>query len=204
MVLALALALAIVHALTPIAVRVAVRLQFFDVPAGYKGHRAPTPYLGGAAVMIGFLVASIAVASGAGEGRSLPVLVSVIGIAMVGTLDDRWPVAPWQRVAVEAILATGLWATGLGWSLGLGPAVDVVITVLWVVAVVNAFNLFDNMDGAASAMAGVVAGAVAVLGLVQSDAWLARERRSALRRLRRVPAAQPGSSVSADLPRRRR
>ena len=44
--------------------------------------------------------------------------------------------------------------------------------MLWVVAVVNAFNLFDNMDGAASSMACVVAGALAVLGLVNGDTWL--------------------------------
>ncbi len=91
---------------------------------------------------------------------------------MVGTIDDRITVGPLPRVAVEAGLAGLLWATGLGWPLGLGGAVDLVATVIWVVAVVNAFNLFDNMDGASSTMAGVVAAAVAVLGLVQSDVWL--------------------------------
>ena len=44
--------------------------------------------------------------------------------------------------------------------------------MLWVVAVVNAFNLFDNMDGAASSMACVVAGALAVLGIANGDTWL--------------------------------
>ena len=90
----------------------------------------------------------------------------------VGTIDDRRSVTPANRVAVEFGLATMLWSADLGWSLGLGPAVDLLATVVWVVAVVNAFNLFDNMDGASSTMASVVAGAVAVLGLVQSDVWL--------------------------------
>ena len=61
---------------------------------------------------------------------------------------------------------------GLGWSLGLGAGIDLVATVVWTVAVVNAFNLFDNMDGASSTMAGVVAAAIALLGLVLSDMWL--------------------------------
>ncbi len=168
--LVLVLAPAIVYGLTPFAIRLAGRLQFYDVPAGYKGHGAPTPYLGGAAVMIGFVVVVLTLAGD--EHRSLPLLAGVVVLGLVGTLDDRRPVAPWQRVVVEAVLATMLWAVGLGWSLGLGPALDVLVTVLWVVAVVNAFNLFDNMDGAASAMACVVGGAVAMLGQVQSDIWL--------------------------------
>jgi len=170
-VLGLMLASAIVYALTPIAIRLAVRLQFFDLPVGYKGHRAPTPYLGGAAVMTGFVVVALGFA--ADERRSLPVLAGVVVVGLVGTVDDRRPVHPWQRVAVEAILATMLWGVGLGWSLGLGSALDALVTALWVVGVVNAFNLFDNMDGSASGMASVVGGAVAVLGLVESDVWLA-------------------------------
>ncbi|MDX6683009.1 MAG: hypothetical protein QOG94_3048 [Solirubrobacteraceae bacterium] len=168
--LSLMLAPAIVYGLTPVAIRLAARLRFYDVPAGYKGHGAPTPYLGGAVVIIGFV--AVAPVLAAGERRSLPVLAGVVVLALVGALDDRRTVGPWQRVLVEGGLATTLWALGLGWTLGLGAVVDLLVTGLWVVAVVNAFNLFDNMDGAASAMASVVGGAVAVLGLVQSDVWL--------------------------------
>ena len=43
----------------------------------------------------------------------------------VGTLDDRHTIAPSVRVVVEALLALLLWATRLGWDLGLGGAVAV-------------------------------------------------------------------------------
>ena len=168
----LTLAMTIVYAATPLAIRLAARLDFYDVPAGYKGHGAPTPYLGGAAVITGFVVAVAALTLSSAPRQTLPVLGGVLVLWAVGTLDDRRPVAVWQRVAVELGLAAMLWAAGLGWSLGLGAAVDLLATALWVVAVVNAFNLFDNMDGASTTMAGVVAAAVAVLGLVQSDVWL--------------------------------
>lgn len=168
--LGLALAMAIAYAATPVAIRVANRLDFHDLPIGYKGHAVPTPYLGGAAVVAGFVVAMLALSSDA--GRTLPVVGGVLALWAVGTLDDRRTVAVWQRLAIEVALAVMLWAAGLGWSLGLGAAVDVVATAFWVVAVVNAFNLFDNMDGASSTMAGVVAAAVAALGLLQSDVWL--------------------------------
>ncbi len=74
---------------------------------------------------------------------------------------------------VEVALAAGLWALGLGWDLGAGAAVDLALTAIWIVAVVNAFNLFDNMDGAASSMAAVVAAGLAVVGVVEGDTWLA-------------------------------
>jgi UDP-N-acetylmuramyl pentapeptide phosphotransferase/UDP-N-acetylglucosamine-1-phosphate transferase len=170
--LGLTVALAIVYAATPIAIRVAARLEFYDRPIGYKGHRQPTPYLGGAAVMTGFLLAVI-VLSTDDRGRTLPLLGGMLVLWAVGTLDDRHNLSPGLRLAVEAVLAWMLWATGLGWDLGLGGGVDLALTVLWVLAVVNAFNLFDNMDGAASTMALVVSAGVAIMGLVQHDTWLA-------------------------------
>ena len=168
--LGLTLAMAIAYAATPVAIRLAAHFEFYDRPVGYKGHSAPTPYLGGLAVTTAFIVAVLALTSD--PGRTLPVLGGVVVLWAVGTLDDRRTVGPLTRVAVEAALGAMLWATSLGWSLGLGAAVDLLATVVWVIAVVNAFNLFDNMDGASSTMACVVAAAVAVLGLVQSDVWL--------------------------------
>ena len=49
--LGFAIACALAYLATPYAIGLADRLQFYDKPAGYKGHLRPTPYLGGAAVM---------------------------------------------------------------------------------------------------------------------------------------------------------
>jgi UDP-GlcNAc:undecaprenyl-phosphate GlcNAc-1-phosphate transferase len=170
--LGLAVALAVVYSATPVAIRVADRLQFYDKPAGYKGHARPTPYLGGAAVMAGVLLALVATTA-SDWGRTLPLLGGMVVLWAVGTIDDRRNVAPGWRVVVEVALAWMVWQSGLGWDLGLGGPVDLALTVVWTVAVVNAFNLFDNMDGAASTMALVVSAAVAIMGLVRGDLWLA-------------------------------
>jgi UDP-GlcNAc:undecaprenyl-phosphate/decaprenyl-phosphate GlcNAc-1-phosphate transferase len=167
----LAVALAVVYVTTPLAIRVAARLAFYDHPIGYKGHARPTPYLGGAAVVAGF-VASIALVTGDWH-RTLPLVTGVLILWAVGTLDDRRTVTPAARLAIESTLAAGMWALGLGWDLGAGPAVDLVVTVVWVVAVVNAFNIFDNMDGAACSVAAVAAGGLSLFGIVEGDAWLA-------------------------------
>jgi UDP-GlcNAc:undecaprenyl-phosphate GlcNAc-1-phosphate transferase len=167
----LALALAVVYWATPMAIRVAARFDFYDKPIGYKGHAAPTPYLGGAAVVAGFLLAVVVLT--ADWDRTLPLVGGVTCLWVIGTIDDRRQVSPLARVAVELLLAGVLWQLGLGWELGAGAPVDLAVTAVWIVAVINAFNLFDNMDGAASSMAGVVSAGLAILGAVEGDAWLA-------------------------------
>jgi UDP-GlcNAc:undecaprenyl-phosphate GlcNAc-1-phosphate transferase len=161
--LALAFALAglATFAVTPLARRLALATDFLDEPRGYKVHGEPTPYLGGAAVLAGFGVAALTLAV---TGSDLwPVLVGAVLLWAVGTLDDRIGLGALSRVFAAAAVATGLWAMGLGWDvLGVGAA-DLALTVLWVVALVNAFNLFDNLDGAASSLGAVVAAGVALV-----------------------------------------
>jgi UDP-GlcNAc:undecaprenyl-phosphate GlcNAc-1-phosphate transferase len=166
-------ALLAAYLLTPVAIRVAGRFEFYDVPRGYKAHRAPTPYLGGAAVMSGFLLALLVVSLATDPSRTLPLAGGVAALWVLGTVDDRRTLSPLLRVIVEALLALGLWALGLGWDVGAGGAVDLALSIVWVVLVVNAFNLFDNMDGAAGTMGFVVSASAAVLGLIEGDAWLA-------------------------------
>jgi UDP-GlcNAc:undecaprenyl-phosphate GlcNAc-1-phosphate transferase len=171
LVLGLLLASAIAYAATPLAIALANRMRFFDVPTGYKAHGRPTPYLGGTAVMAGF-VAAILLTAGDWH-KTVPVVAGVALLWAVGTVDDRRTVSPWLRVVVELALAWLVWAIGLGWSLHMGAVLDLALTCLWVVGVINAFNLFDNMDGAASTMALAVSAGAAVLGVLRGDAWLA-------------------------------
>jgi UDP-GlcNAc:undecaprenyl-phosphate GlcNAc-1-phosphate transferase len=145
-------------AMTPVAIRIAARTGFYDQPVGYKQHGRPTPYLGGVAVLGGFLVA--AVASGILDARHLPILGVAIGAWVLGTLDDRRGLGPGVRVLAEVGLATALWGADLGWHLVASDALNLLATIVWLVAIVNAFNLMDNMDGTCSTTA-----AIALVGL---------------------------------------
>jgi UDP-GlcNAc:undecaprenyl-phosphate GlcNAc-1-phosphate transferase len=166
-----ALAAALVYVLTPRAIAIANRLEFHDKPAGYKGHAAPTPYLGGAAVMAGFVVA-LAVVAGHWD-KTGALLGGAALLWLVGTIDDRRPLPAELRALIELALGGIVYAAGLGWHLHAGGALDLALTCLWVLAVVNAFNLFDNMDGAAATMAVVVCAGAALIGVVRGDVWLA-------------------------------
>jgi UDP-GlcNAc:undecaprenyl-phosphate/decaprenyl-phosphate GlcNAc-1-phosphate transferase len=168
--LSLLAACGLAYLATPYAITVANRLKFYDLPVGYKGHKRPTPYLGGAAVTVAF-VAALVVAAGHWD-HTLPTVLGVGVLWVVGTLDDRRNVSPLLRVAVELALAALIWGVGLGWKLHAGALADLAATCVWTVAVINAFNLFDNMDGAASTMALVSCLGAAGLGTVAGHAWV--------------------------------
>jgi UDP-GlcNAc:undecaprenyl-phosphate/decaprenyl-phosphate GlcNAc-1-phosphate transferase len=156
---------------TPAAIAIAQRTEFFDHPVGYKKHSAPTPYLGGAAVLCALCVVVIALGlTGSGFGT---LLGCALLLWLIGTIDDRVAVAPVWRLLAETAIAVFLYEHGLGWNLTHTVPADLILTVVWVVGVVNALNLMDNLDGAAATVAGVAAGGIAGLALVDGAAGVA-------------------------------
>lgn len=157
--------------LTPLALKLAVRTGFYDHPVGYKAHRAPTAYLGGAAVLSGFLLG--AVLFGQGFSRFAPILACALGLSVLGTLDDRFAVRPSYRILGEVVAAAILWHYGLGWSFLQSGFEELVLTTIWIVGFTNSFNLMDNMDGAASTVAAVCSAGLGLQSLAEGDAGLA-------------------------------
>ena len=164
-------ALALTAAATPGATALARRARFYDHPAGYKKHGAATPYLGGLAVLAGFLVAAAIFAEG--FDRFLAISLCGLGLLVVGTVDDRVGLGVAIRFAAQIVAAVVLWETGFGWNVFGGEAADFALTVVWVVGLTNAFNLFDNSDGAAASIAAACSAGAAGLALAQHDPALA-------------------------------
>jgi UDP-GlcNAc:undecaprenyl-phosphate/decaprenyl-phosphate GlcNAc-1-phosphate transferase len=157
--------------LVPVAMRVALRTNFVDVPGGYKGHARVTPYLGGAAVLLAVMAALFLF--GAATSRFAALFVWAGVLFVVGTVDDKRNLNPLTRLVIEVVAAAALWNYGLGWSVFGSDVLNMGLTILWVVGLVNAFNLMDNMDGAASTVAGVSAAGTAALGVLYNDMALA-------------------------------
>lgn len=156
---------------TSVAISTARRTDFLDRPRGYHKHAAATPLLGGTAVLVGFLLAAIAV-GGAG-GRYWVVLACASFLWLLGTIDDRIAVMPKWRLLAETGGAIALWAVGLGWNTSLPATSDLVLTVVWVVGLTNAFNLMDNLDGACGTVGCVCATGIGVLAAILGQAALA-------------------------------
>jgi UDP-GlcNAc:undecaprenyl-phosphate GlcNAc-1-phosphate transferase len=123
-----------------------------DHPKPGRFHSDPTPYLGGLAVAAGLIGVGV-VASGA-EGQLLTILLCGAVLGAMGLLDDWRSVHPLVRVVVESGCGVALWVAGIRAGFFGVPALDLLLTVAFIVLITNAVNLIDNMDGLSS---GVVA-----------------------------------------------
>ena len=106
--------------------------------------------------------------------RLSPIVALAFGMWCLGTYDDRRPLSPAPpphgrvRGRVHALgVRPGLVGLRLAGDRPDSP------TNLWVVGLMNAFNLMDNMDGAAATVGAVTTMTTAVLALVDGDVALA-------------------------------
>jgi UDP-GlcNAc:undecaprenyl-phosphate GlcNAc-1-phosphate transferase len=165
------LAILLTPVTVPAAIAIARRTGFLDSPAGYKSHARPTPYLGGLAVISAALLSFLIL--GQGGGRYWPLIAGTLVLLAVGTVDDRVNLSPLLRVGFEIFAAWLLWTKGLGWSFTGSELANLALTAFWVTGIVNAFNLMDNLDGAAASVATVSALCVGVLAVIGDDSALA-------------------------------
>ena len=168
---ALVVSFGAVLGLTPLAIRIASRTGFYDRPRGYKAHRAPTAYLGGAAVIGGFALSALLLSGDA--LHYLPLVGCAVGLWVLGTVDDRVNVRPRNKILAEVAAGIVLWASGLGWAFPSSGFEELLLTIVWVVAFTNSFNLMDNMDGVAGTVGAACAAGVAGVALADGDVALA-------------------------------
>ncbi|GAC1441607.1 MAG: MraY family glycosyltransferase [Mycobacteriales bacterium] len=167
-------ALAVAWILTPLLLSLALRRQVLDIPDERKAQTNPVPYLGGVAIVAGF---SAMVFAAAALDRASSVLVDLafllgtgLVLAVMGLLDDlRGGLSPFVRLAVEIGAGAVVWATHSGATLPVPGAVNLLITVVWMVGITNAFNLLDNMDGLSAGIAAIAAAAFALLAAMHGQ-----------------------------------
>ena len=170
------LAFILVALLTEAMRRVAIRHRLLDPPRADGRHRRATPYLGGVAIA-GGTVGAVAAAP-AGDAQTLAIVGTAVIVSALGLTDDLRPLSPAPRVMVECLCAFALVALGVHADIfagaGLvGHAVDDAGTVAWIVVLTNSFNLLDNMDGAAAAIALATSPFLALLALATGRPGLA-------------------------------
>ena len=166
--------------LTPLFATWAHRRNFLDVPNHRSSHVVATPRIGGAA-LVSSVLAGIGVLYSVGAGISRDaavVLAGAVAIACLGLVDDFWKLSALARLLVHAAVGTCVvlivGPAPLPW-VSAGSWVASCLTVLWIVALTNAYNFMDGIDGIAGAQAlvgGIGWTAVAWLGSVPDIAAL--------------------------------
>ena len=144
---------------TPLMRQAAMKFGIVDRPDGkLKTHGEPVPYLGGLAVYGSFLVALAVTFDFSPEVLGL--LLAGAIVVIVGLVDDLGGLGPKTKLAGQALAVWVLIKSGVVIKLVfLPPWLQVSLTVLWLLAVCNAFNLIDIMDGL-SAGVGLVASVI--------------------------------------------
>src|SRR5215207_6103444 len=156
-------------AITPIAIRVAVRFKLIDQPnsSPHKVHQHPMPKAGGLAIGLSLFCLNILMGNMQSEVIRAILLASTI-IFIFGLWDDTRRLSPrWKLVGqilgTTIVISQGVYIHMLGSSM----IPNIALTFIWMIGITNAFNLVDSMDGLAAGLAAI---ASAFFMLVTIDA----------------------------------
>lgn len=83
----------------------------------------------------------------------------------LGLLDDIRQLAPATKLVGQVLVGATLFVGGVQVELLPAPPLAFLLTVFWVVAMMNALNLMDNMDGLAAGISAIAAGALALTAI---------------------------------------
>lgn len=163
----------VVFVATPLVRFFAVRVGAISHPSDRRVHERPTPTMGGVAIFAG-VAAGIVLAWRLsffhelfrGTSEPFAALVACGAIVAVGVWDDLRGVSATAKLAGQ-VLAAGLlvlagvqllffWFPGMG-IVSLSADLAVPLTILWAVAMLNAVNLIDGLDGLAAGMVAIAA-----------------------------------------------
>lgn len=171
---------------TPIVKTLAQKWGAVDVPKdGRRMHDHPIPRMGGLAIFLGFLLSVVLFAPFVqknGLGIQLQsMLLGAVVIVVLGILDDIYALPALPKLIVQivaAIIAVGggnlidtisnpnIFSADPYWELGW---LAYPVTVIWIVAVTNAVNLIDGLDGLACGVSTISSMTVLVIALTVAE-----------------------------------
>lgn len=165
-------ALLLSTALTQLVIVTARRFNLIANPKADRWHQTPTALYGGVAIVFTFLLVSACVLARYVPPRSYELTGLFIGgvfLFALGVRDDAVPLNPLVKLLGQVMAVTPfLIGMGLAHSAPLYvfalPAV-----LLWMVALTNAFNLLDNMNGLSAGTAAAVSGVLSLYAFGHGD-----------------------------------
>jgi len=173
-------------------------LRLIDMPNERKVHTQPIPRGGGLGIWLGvlsvFSIGTLAIALASYSPGVLPesipeslrqmvpglwsklssiwlLLAGGSVVAILGLMDDRFGLDWRVRIAVEFAVAA---AIVYGLQLQLTAYIDLpwltpILSVIWIVMLINSFNMLDNMDALSAGVAAIISGMLALMLLTTSE-----------------------------------
>jgi UDP-GlcNAc:undecaprenyl-phosphate/decaprenyl-phosphate GlcNAc-1-phosphate transferase len=160
----------VVLATEPLTIPLLRRLAAIDIPGLRSSHTIPTPRGGGLPIVVGLLVA-VALIRGA---PAVPFGVAVGFFGALGFVDDLRALTAIRRLVLQCVGSAGI-ATLLISPLHLPAALLAaltLVTAVWLMGFVNAFNFMDGVNGISGAHAVIAGVAYACFGQWRQDPFL--------------------------------
>ena len=151
---------------TPLCARLSLALGIIDHPSKRRFHLTSMPMLGGVAITAVFFGVLFYFFGTAYFSKYWGLFAAAVIMMCAGLYDDIKGINPGAKLLLQ-ILASGLIvASGIMLrSTNIYP-VDVVLSIIWTVGIINAFNLVDNIDGLSSGTAAIAACFFALFALI--------------------------------------
>ena len=180
MLLAMGVAAVVSFLSTPMVKSLAYKVGAIDVPKDNRRmHKVPIPRLGGLAIFLAFLLSVLVFANI--DRQMQGILLGATMIVVLGVMDDIMALNALPKLIVQ-ILAAGIAVyhgcviqfvsnpnvfssmtyLNLGWW-------SYPITIIWIVAITNAVNLIDGLDGLAVGVSAISTASITVIALMVAE-----------------------------------
>ena len=158
--LAIAASFVLAVGLTPLVAAFARRYGVVAKPKTDRWHKKPTAMLGGIAIWLAVLIPNLILVPD--TTYEWVILRASTFLFVVGLVDDLIHLKPYQKLIGQVLGAAYVVYYGLSLPWTRSPLINMALAIFWLIAITNAINLLDNMDGLATGIAIIAAGFLAL------------------------------------------
>ena len=149
--------------------RVAFRYQLLDQPDGkLKKQSQPVPYMGGVIVYFAF-ISPLSLMFNFNQ-QLLGILFASSILLLVGLFDDFKAITPGIKFLFQIMVTYILLKSGITIDLIFFPKwLDILLSFIWILTTINAFNIIDIMDGLAASIGALISLTIFIISLYNGD-----------------------------------
>ena len=154
---------------TPLAKRVAERIGAIDIPKDNRRmHKKPIPRLGGLAIFLGFFISTMVFTFNFIDVKIYGVLLGAMIIVALGMADDVLALAAKYKFVIQilAVSVPVLCGVRIEWFpnifggneayILLPTGWSIAVSIVWLLAILNAVNIIDGLDGLACGVSSIM------------------------------------------------
>ncbi|KGX85169.1 glycosyltransferase family 4 protein [Pontibacillus marinus] len=165
--------------ITPLVKKLAVKIGATDQPNHRKVHKKLMPRLGGLAIFLSFIIGILLFFPD--SGYTWPVVIGSTIIIITGILDDMRELSPKLKIAGQLAAATVVVVGGVQVEFINLPFMDdklefgylsIPITIVWIIAITNAINLIDGLDGLAAGVSAIALLTIAGMAITMGNSFV--------------------------------